>query len=140
MTPIFPKINASLNGLAGVLLLFGFRAIKKNRQDIHKKFMIAALICSTLFLICYLTYHLSGAGVTRYKGTGLLRFIYFFILGTHTPLAIIIVPFCLRAVYHAVKGNFTKHTRITRWLFPVWMYVSLTGVIIYWMLYILPQQ
>ena len=98
--------------------------------------MIAALVASTLFLVSYITYHALIHGVTRYQGQGLIRIIYFTILLTHTPLAVIIVPFCLVAVYHALKGNFQKHTAITKWLWPVWMYVSLTGVIIYLMLYI----
>ena len=98
--------------------------------------MISALIASTLFLISYITYHILIHGVTRYQGQGIARPIYFFILLTHTPLAVIIVPFCLMAVYHAVKGNFQAHTRITRWLWPTWMYVSVTGVLIYLMLYI----
>jgi len=98
--------------------------------------MIAALAASFVFLCSYLTYHYLHPGVTRYQGEGLLRIVYFTILLTHTPLAVLIVPFCLTAVYHAIKGNFEKHTRITRWLFPVWMYVSVTGVIIYLMLYV----
>lgn len=99
--------------------------------------MITALIASTLFLISYITYHILKQGlVTRYEEEGLLRGVYFFILLTHTPLAIIVPPFALAAVYHALKGNFKKHVSITQWLWPVWMYVSLTGVLIYLMLYI----
>ena len=97
-------------------------------------FMGAALIASTLFLGFYLTYHLS-VGTTRYQDEGISRIIYFTILLTHTPLAVAIVPFSLMAVYHALRGNFVSHTRITRWLFPVWLYVSVTGVLIYLMLY-----
>ena len=96
--------------------------------------MGAALIASTLFLGFYLIYHFA-VGVTRYQGKGIARFIYFTILLTHTPLAVVIVPFSLAAVYHALRGNFVSHTRITRWLFPVWLYVSITGVVIYFMLY-----
>ena len=97
--------------------------------------MGAALLASILFLLFYLVYHLSGGGLTRYQGEGLLRIIYFAILLTHTPLAVIIVPFSFLAVYHALKQNFNAHVRITRWLFPVWLYVSVTGVLIYVMLY-----
>jgi len=132
-----PTLNAALNGLAAVILFFGWRAIKAGQKERHHKLMTAALIVSSLFLVSYLTYHFLVPGVTRYQREGILRFIYFTILATHTPLAAIIVPASLTAVWHAAKGNFAKHTRITRWLLPVWMYVSVTGVIIYLMLYIL---
>lgn len=131
-----PTLNATLNGLAAIFLILGWRAIKVKDQKTHTKCMIAALICSALFLCSYVTYHILVPGVTRYQKEGILRFIYFFILGTHTPLAMIIVPFCIMAVWHAAHRNFTKHVRITRWLMPVWLYVSVTGVIIYYMLYI----
>ena len=136
MINIFPAINASLNGLSFVFLFFGWRAIKIKNQERHKKLMITALTASFLFLCCYLTYHFFYHGFTKYEGTGILRPIYFFILLTHTPLAALIVPFCIAAVYFAFKGNFKKHTAITRRLLPVWMYVSLTGVLIYLMLYV----
>ena len=136
--PVFTTINASLNFLAGVLLLCGWLAIKRKNQDLHRRFMTAALICSAVFLVCYVSYHAMLHGVvTRYQGVGIKRLVYFTILLTHTPLAMIIVPFCLRAVWHARREDFVRHTRITRWLYPVWMYVSVTGVIIYVMLYIL---
>jgi len=131
-----PPINAALNATAGIFLFLGWKAIKRGDQKRHQKLMVCALIASSLFLCSYLTYHYY-TGSTRYQGEGILRTIYFMILLTHTPLAAIIVPFCLTAVYHAIKGNFTKHTRITKWLLPVWMYVSVTGVIIYLMLYVL---
>jgi len=134
---LFPTINASLNLLAGVFLLLGWFAIKKGDRKLHQILMVCALVCSTVFLVCYVTYHAMKHGVvTRYQGTGIKRTIYFTILATHTPLAMIIVPFCIKAVLHAFKGEFKKHTQITRWLFPVWMYVSVTGVLIYLMLYI----
>jgi len=132
-----PTLNACLNATAGMLLFLGWRAIKRGDKETHKKFMIAALISSTLFLISYVSYHMMLEGVvTRYQGEGIWRIIYFTILLTHTPLAVIIVPFCIVAVYHAYKQNFTAHVKITRWLFPTWMYVSVTGVIIYVMLYV----
>jgi len=136
MPPLLPTINASLNLLAGIFLFFGWRAIKAKKPDIHRKFMVMALVASTLFLISYITYHMLIHGVTHYQGTTFWRGIYFFILLTHTPLAAIIVPFSLMAVRHALRGDFTKHVQITRWLFPVWGYVSVTGVLIYLMLYI----
>ena len=132
----FPTLDATLNGLAGIFLFLGWRAIKAKDQKTHKKCMIAAMICSALFLTSYVTYHILIHGVTHYQHQGILRTIYFFILGTHTPLAMIILPFSILAVRHAIKGEFTKHTRITRWPLPVWMYVSVTGVIIYVMLYV----
>lgn len=134
--PFLPTLNACLNFTAGVLLFLGWLAIRNKKTAVHKRFMMAALACSFLFLISYLTYHLTTVGITRYQGEGLIRGVYFFILLTHTPLAVIIVPFCLRAVYCAMRGDFVRHVRITKWLLPVWMYVSVTGVLIYLMLYV----
>ena len=131
-----PTLNACLNLTAGILLFLGWRAIRNKKSAMHKRFMLGALGASFLFLISYLTYHLTTVGVTRYQGQGILRFIYFAILLTHTPLAVIIVPFCVAAVYFALRGDFARHVRITKWLLPVWMYVSVTGVIIYLMLYV----
>ena len=134
--PLLPTINASLNGLAGVFLVLGFLAIKRKDRVTHKKYMLCAFTSSALFLCTYLYYHLTSAGITHYKGTGLSRGIYFFILDTHTPLAALIVPFIIMTIRHALKGDFQKHTRITKWLYPTWLYVSVTGVIIYLMLYV----
>ena len=134
--PIFPTVNAGLNALAGVFLFLGWRAIKAKNKALHKKLMACAFAASTAFLISYVAYHVLIHGTTRYTGEGIWRFIYFTILLSHTPLAVIIVPFSILAVRHALKGNFEKHTRITKWLLPVWMYVSVTGVLIYLMLYI----
>lgn len=133
---ILPTVNACLNFTAFIFLTLGFVAIKKGDRKLHQQMMAGALIASSLFLMSYITYHMLHPGVTRYQKEGIARIIYFFILGTHTPLAALIVPFCIAAVYQAVKGNFEKHKKITRWLWPVWMYVSLTGVVIYLMLYI----
>jgi len=136
-TSNLPTLNACLNAAAGILLFSGWRAIKQGKKEVHQKFMIAALICSAMFLCSYVTYHVLKDGVvTRYTGEGIIRAIYFTILLTHTPLAVIIVPFCIIAVYHAYRQNFVAHVKITKWLFPVWMYVSVTGVLIYLMLYI----
>ena len=136
--PIFPTINASLNGLAAIFLLLGWLAIKQENRELHRKFMTAALVCSAAFLVSYVSYHLSIHGVvTKYQKEGILRFIYFAILLTHTPLAIAIVPFSIMSVRYALRGQFAQHVLITRWLLPVWMYVSVTGVVIYLMLYVL---
>ena len=134
--PLLPTINASLNGLAGIFLVLGFWAIKRRDIARHHRYMLSAFTASAVFLCTYLYYHLTSAGITHYKGQGISRGIYFFILGTHTPLAVLIVPFIIMAIRHAYKGEFQKHTRITRWLYPVWLYVSVTGVIIYLMLYV----
>jgi putative membrane protein len=132
-----PILNASLNALAAVFLVMGWSAIKSQNRKRHRHCMIAALCCSVLFLTSYLTYHILVPGVTRYQGEGIDRILYFAILLTHTPLAAIIVPFCCLAVWHVLRQDFVKHTRITRWLLPVWLYVSITGVLIYFMLYVL---
>jgi len=132
-----PIINACLNGTAAIFLFLGYKAIKRGDRNLHKKFMIAALTASTLFLTSYITYHVLKEGVvTRYQGEGIWRVVYYTILITHTPLATIIVPFCIAAVIFAMKGNYTAHVKITRWLYPTWMYVSVTGVLIYLMLYV----
>lgn len=138
--PLLPTINATLNGCAAVLLFLGWRAIKAGKRDTHRKIMMAALTASALFLVCYLYYHFTSRGITRYQGTGVMRYLYFTILLTHTPLAGLMTPFILAAVAFAMKGNFEAHKRITRWLWPVWMYVSVTGVVIYVILYLLPQS
>ena len=129
-----PTLNACLNATAAVLLIIGWKAIKAKKISAHQMFMSAALVTSFIFLGFYITYHLAE-GSTRYQGEGISRIIYFAILLTHTPLAVLIVPFSLIVVYHALKGNFASHTRIARRLLPVWLYVSVTGVLIYFMLY-----
>ncbi len=131
-----PTVNATLNGISAVLLACGWAAIKRGRQDIHKRFMISAMITSAVFLGCYLYYHAHHL-VTKYQGHGILRWVYFLILGTHVPLAMIVLPAAITAVVFAFRGRFDRHVRITRWLWPVWMYVSVTGVIVYLMLYVL---
>ena len=130
----FPLINATLNGIATIFLVWGWVAIKQQRQDVHKRCMVAALVCSAAFLTCYLFYHWQ-AGSTPYEGEGALRYIYFFILATHVPLAALMTPFILAAVWFAYRQRFDRHVMITKWLWPVWVYVSITGVLIYVMLY-----
>ncbi len=133
---VLPAVNAALNGIAGIFLFLGWRAIKSGNRRLHQTMMMCALCASALFLVSYVTYHVLIHGVTHYQKQGVLRAIYFFILGTHTPLAMIIVPFSLMALRFALQGKFDKHVKITRWLWPAWMYVSLTGVLIYLMLYV----
>jgi uncharacterized membrane protein YozB (DUF420 family) len=136
---VFPVINACLNGTSAVLLGTGYYLVKQRRLQAHKRFMIAALVTSALFLVSYLTYHweLTQAGrpITRFQGQGIWRPIYFAILGTHTVLAAVIVPLVLVTVTRALRGKFDLHRAVARWTFPLWMYVSVTGVIIYLMLY-----
>jgi uncharacterized membrane protein YozB (DUF420 family) len=136
----FPHINASLNALSGIFLLFGFLFIKLGRVHKHRVCMLSAFTTSTLFLACYITYHSIrtyhfGLGPTRFTGEGIVRPIYFVILGTHTVLAIVVVPFILVTLRYALKGKFDSHRRLARWTYPMWLYVSATGVIVYLMLY-----
>lgn len=131
-----PSLNAALNLLAAAFLLQGRRAIKRDDRRRHRHFMIAALVASAFFLCSYLAYHTLAPGMTRYQGVGWLRGLYFFILATHIPLAALMAPVILVAVALAWKQRFTAHARVTRWLWPVWMYVSVTGVLIYLMLYV----
>jgi uncharacterized membrane protein YozB (DUF420 family) len=130
-----PTLNAALNGVAAVLLLAGRMAIKQGRRIAHIRFMTAALVVSTLFLTSYLIYHAQHL-TTKYTGEGLLRVVYFVVLATHIPLAGLMVPFILAAVWFAWRGRFDRHVTLVRWVWPVWMYVSVTGVVIYLMLYV----
>lgn len=130
-----PAVNAALNGVAAVFLFLGWRAIKAKRRDVHARYMVCALVASTAFLSSYLVYHYH-TGSTAYEGEGFWRIVYFTILVTHVPLAGLMVPFILAAVWFAYRKRFDIHTRITKVLWPVWMYVSVTGVLIYAMLYV----
>ncbi|MBF0490522.1 MAG: DUF420 domain-containing protein [Candidatus Omnitrophica bacterium] len=136
--PLLPTINASLNALAGIFLILGFMAIKRSDRMLHKKCMFAAVVSSILFLCSYLYYHFTSRGVSHYQGKGISRGIYLTVLGTHTPLAVVIIPFIIIAINYALKSRFDKHIQITKWLYPTWLYVSITGVVIYLMLYIFP--
>jgi uncharacterized membrane protein YozB (DUF420 family) len=129
-----PAVNACLNSLSAVLIVTGLILIKTGRDRAHRVVMGAALASSTLFLISYLTYHYT-AGRTLFWGTGAIRTAYLLILLTHTVLAVVIVPLVLTTVIHALRGRFDKHKRWARWTWPVWLYVSVTGVAVYWMLY-----
>src|SRR6516165_3828834 len=132
----FPALNAFLNGSSAVLIGTGYYFIKSGRPDRHKRMMIAAFVTSTLFLISYLYYHLVlRAGVTHFRGEGVWRPVYFSILISHTFLAAIVVPFILITLYRALTGKFARHRAIARYTFPIWMYVSVTGVVIFVMLY-----
>jgi putative membrane protein len=132
----FPALNAFLNGTSAVLIGIGYYFIKSGRRQAHKRIMLAAFVTSTLFLISYLYYHLVlRAGVTHFQGEGMWRPVYFSILISHTFLAVVVVPFILVTLYRALKGKFARHKAIARYTFPIWMYVSVTGVVIFVMLY-----
>ena len=135
-----PHVNALLNATSGIFLITGYVLIRRRRIKAHRRIMIAAFIASIIFLISYVLYHsllayYLGQGPTKFKGEGMIRPVYFFILITHTFLAIIIVPFVIITLRRGLKGNYDKHRRIARWTFPLWLYVSVTGVIIYFVLY-----
>jgi uncharacterized membrane protein YozB (DUF420 family) len=131
-----PTFNAILNATTGILIVTGFILIRRRRIAAHRACMIAAVICSSLFLISYLVYHVGfGAGVTRFTGTGWVRTAYHTILISHTILAVTVVPFVIVTLRRALRGEFVRHRRIARWTFPIWLYVSVTGVIVYLMLY-----
>jgi uncharacterized membrane protein YozB (DUF420 family) len=141
-----PVVNACLNGLSAVFLSFGYYFIRKKNQTAHQKCMVTAFVTSVLFLICYLTYHGYLAyylhrGPTVFKEPAGFRPIYLTILLTHTVLAVVIVPLVLITLRLALKHRFETHRKIARWTWPLWMYVSVTGVVIYLLLYqIYPQR
>ena len=129
-----PHLNAALNTTSAILLITGYRFIRKGRIVAHRNCQVSAVITSTLFLISYLTYHFYH-GDTKFLGQGIVRPIYFAILISHVCLAIVILPLVLITLLRALRGDFLRHRRIARWTLPVWLYVSVTGVIVYLMLY-----
>jgi uncharacterized membrane protein YozB (DUF420 family) len=132
---IAPTINAVLNGAAAVLLVTGRVLISQRRIGTHKRVMIAAFVTSSIFLVNYVTYHAMIHGSKHFPGQGWIRPVYFTILGTHTVLAAAIVPLVLMSLSRGLKRQDTRHRAISRWTFPLWLYVSVTGVVIYLMLY-----
>ena len=141
-----PAVNASLNGLSAVFLSIGFYFIRRKNMLAHRKCMIAAFVASALFLACYLTYHGYVAhylhrGPTRFLEPAGFRPVYLTILITHTVLAIVVLPLALITFSRALRQRFDAHRKIARWTWPLWMYVSVTGVVIYLLLYqIFPQK
>ncbi|HYJ93491.1 MAG TPA: DUF420 domain-containing protein [Vicinamibacterales bacterium] len=129
-----PALNATLNGIAAILLVTGYLFIKQGRRRQHQWCMLGALTTSALFLVSYVTYHLH-AGSRPFPGQGPIRVVYFAILITHVILAAVIVPLALLTAVRGLKSQFDKHVKIARWTFPAWLYVSVTGVVIYLMLY-----
>ena len=138
MTPVqfFPPLNASLNALSGVLLFTAWIFIRRKNIAAHRRLMLAACTTSVLFLVSYVTYHtLRGGVVTRFAGTGGWKTLYLAILLTHTVLAVVILPLAIASVYNGLKMRVPQHRRVARWTFPLWMYVSVTGVLVYFFLY-----
>ena len=129
-----PAVNATLNGVAAVLLVTGYALVRRGRQNAHRRAMLGALATSAVFLVSYVIYHLN-AGSVAYQGQGPLRIVYFTILVTHVVLAATVLPLALITAARGLRGDLTRHVRIARWTFPVWVYVSVTGVVIYVMLY-----
>ena len=134
-----PAVNATLNATAAALLIFGYTRIRKGNVTAHHRTMIAAFSMSILFLISYLAYHwllvAHNEGVLHYPHTGALRTVYLTILLTHTVLAAIVPVLAIVTLWRALKGDFARHKRIAKWTFPIWVYVSVTGVVVYFMLY-----
>jgi uncharacterized membrane protein YozB (DUF420 family) len=129
-----PALNAVLNATSAALLAYGYSRVRSGDVTGHRRAMIAALVSSGLFLSSYLYYHFH-VGSVRFPGTGPIRAVYLTILLTHTVLAVVIVPLVLVTVTRALRGRLEAHRRVARWTLPLWGYVSVTGVVIYWMLY-----
>jgi len=137
---VFPHLNAFLNALSGFCLVCGLFFILRKRIRFHRLCMITACIVSALFLVCYVTYHAIrtyyyGLGPTKFTGEGIIRPIYFTILTSHTILAVVVTPFVVLTLWRALKGRFDAHRKLARLVYPVWLYVSVTGVIVYLFLY-----
>ena len=129
-----PALNASLNALASVFLVVGYRLIRRGRRDAHRRSMLLALSTSALFLVSYVIYH-ANAGSVPFRGTGVIRIIYFAILIPHVILAATILPLALVTAARGLRGDYGRHVRIARWTLPLWLFVSVTGVLVYLMLY-----
>lgn len=130
---IFAKVNAVINSTVSVLLIAGLITVKNKRYLLHKRIMLSAMLLSCLFLISYICHHLF-AGETKFGGQGTIRYIYYFILGTHIVLAGIILPFILFTAYRALTGEWVRHKRLAKITWPIWLYVAITGVLVYFMI------
>lgn len=136
-----PAINATLNSLATIFLILGYVFIKKENKEAHRKCMIAAFTTSTIFLACYLYYHFTVEAVTRFTDPSWFKPYYLVLLFTHIVLAVVMLPFIFKALWHAYKGEFDRHKAAVKWAWPMWLYVSITGVLVYLILYqIFPQK
>jgi putative membrane protein len=131
---ILPAVNATLNAISGVLLLIAYALIRARRIEQHRRVMIAAFVTSSLFLVCYTIYH-AQVGSVRFTREGFVRPLYFTILITHVTLAAAVLPLAIVTLSRGLKARYAQHRRIARWTFPIWMYVSVTGVLVYILLY-----
>jgi len=129
-----PAVNATLNGLAAIFLTTGYVLIRRGHRELHKRCMLAALTTSALFLVSYVIYH-GNVGSRPFPGQGVIRVVYFGILITHVVLAVVILPLALVTAARGLTGQYDRHVRLARWTLPIWLYVSVTGVAIYLMLY-----
>jgi uncharacterized membrane protein YozB (DUF420 family) len=129
-----PSVNAALNATAAVLLVWGYTLIRRKRIQTHRKVMLAAFATSSVFLICYIVYHVK-VGSVHFPKTGAIRTVYFSILGTHTLLAATVPVLAIITLNRGLGQRFDKHRKIARWTLPIWLYVSVTGVVVYLMLY-----
>jgi uncharacterized membrane protein YozB (DUF420 family) len=129
-----PVVNATLNATAAVLLVWGYILIRRRSIAAHRRVMLAAFATSSVFLCCYLVYHYN-VGSVRFPRTGTIRTVYLSILATHTALAATVPPLAIITLSRGLRERFDRHRRIARWTLPVWLYVSVTGVVVYWMLY-----
>jgi len=129
-----PAVNATLNAISGVLLLIGYFLIRARRIELHRRFMIAAFVASSLFLVSYVVYH-AQVGSVRFTRQGFVRPLYFTILITHVSLAAAVLPLAILTLSRGLQAKYARHRVIARWTFPIWLYVSVTGVVVYWMLY-----
>jgi len=134
VTSVLPSVNAFLNGTAAVLLTWGYTLIRRKRVETHRKVMQTAFLVSCLFLVCYLVYHYQ-VGSVRFPKTGPIRTVYLSILATHTVLAAAVPVLAIITLRRARAGRYEKHRQIARWTLPIWLYVSVTGVVVYVMLY-----
>ena len=133
-----PTVNAILNGIAACFLLVGWVLFRRRNMRAHRAAMLAALACSVAFLASYLIYHYQ-VGSVRFQGTGAIRTVYFAVLLTHTVLAAAVPFLAAITLFRALRRHFPRHRAIARWTLPIWLYVSVTGVVVYWMLYHLPS-
>ncbi len=129
-----PAVNATLNGISAILLMIGYALMRARRIDQHRRVMIAAFVTSSLFLVSYLVYH-AQVGSVRFTRHGIVRPIYFTILITHVTLAAVVLPLALVTLSRALAARYDRHRRIARWTLPIWLYVSVTGVLVYVLLY-----
>lgn len=137
---VLPSVNAALNATAVCLLVLGYRAIRRGDVLLHRRYMLSAFVVSTLFLISYVLYHITrqmaeGVGHTRYAGPTLLRPVYFALLLSHVVLAIVNLPMIIATLVTGLRKRYVRHRRIARWTWPIWLYVSVTGVLVYLLLY-----